>query len=584
MPLQNFVDFLPPTVKAAWLNVVDALKFTVFEDATTKPTAVTALFNSTAAKTAGIAGLELQAQLVSQGVDSGAVNAAVVTLTGPVTAWTRTTGAKVSFTAVTPNTGATTLNVNGTGVASVLAQDGTPCTGGELSAPVTVEWTGAAWRIIAGGIPLFNRRTTAETTAGVIPVSYIYTPDPFIDPRRYHVAGTIGNPVDDLASINTAILVLKATGSATIFVPGNYSAAMTLPQMNLLANQAGCIIDQRYTNTGSFGAYVIYPEARDIGGGYASEVRIRGKQNPGLVLEPQSDGTAPGFSLPNNMTSIVGYTNSGDNNYQILSDPIARGYVGDFALIQFAQGAFTSFTALYAGVDANNKTRWDVNPALMLATVINIASVTNTTPVVINLASPHNINTTRSQVAIAGVTANINGSWIANITGPSQLTLINSVASGVFGAVGTATVFPNSMRASLNVPPVQGGTEAICSEGLIVSTVANGTAPISVTSQTPDVNLTACPKIVNINGVLQNNGTPGTGNTKEVIGNATIDGGGTVVITLTGDAVFVGANTYKCSYANLTGARAVQFTRTNGGSVTITGTPGDSIDFCLKGF
>ena len=43
MPLQAFVDKVGPVVSAAWLNVVDALKFTVFADATTKATARTAL-------------------------------------------------------------------------------------------------------------------------------------------------------------------------------------------------------------------------------------------------------------------------------------------------------------------------------------------------------------------------------------------------------------------------------------------------------------------------------------------------------------------------------------------------------------
>ena len=43
MSLMNFVDKQPPAVGAAWLNAVDKLKFTVFDDADTKEAARTAL-------------------------------------------------------------------------------------------------------------------------------------------------------------------------------------------------------------------------------------------------------------------------------------------------------------------------------------------------------------------------------------------------------------------------------------------------------------------------------------------------------------------------------------------------------------
>jgi len=43
MPLQSFVDKVGPIISAAWLNAVDSLKFTVFDDAVTKATARTAL-------------------------------------------------------------------------------------------------------------------------------------------------------------------------------------------------------------------------------------------------------------------------------------------------------------------------------------------------------------------------------------------------------------------------------------------------------------------------------------------------------------------------------------------------------------
>lgn len=43
MPLQSFVDNNLPTIKAAWLNAVDVLYFTVFNQAATVAEARTAL-------------------------------------------------------------------------------------------------------------------------------------------------------------------------------------------------------------------------------------------------------------------------------------------------------------------------------------------------------------------------------------------------------------------------------------------------------------------------------------------------------------------------------------------------------------
>lgn len=194
MPLQNFTDFLPPTVKAAWLNGVDVLKFTIFGDATTKPAARTAL--------------ELDPQLVAFGVDAGAANAAVVTLVGPVTNYVRAVGSKVNFIAAATNTGATTLNVNGTGAAAILNQLGNPLTGGELSQPLTVQWTGAAWRIVAGSIPVANARQAIETSLGVIPVNYNFLPGYVL---RYGNNTTPG-VTDMTTAIQTAVNVANAWG------------------------------------------------------------------------------------------------------------------------------------------------------------------------------------------------------------------------------------------------------------------------------------------------------------------------------------------------------------------------------------
>lgn len=208
MPLQNFVDYLPPTVKAAWLNGVDALKFTIFGDATTKAAARTAL--------------ELDGQVESFGIDSGAANAAVVTLSGPVTGYVRAVGSKVTFTPIATNNGATTLNVNGTGAAGVVNQLGNALTGGEFSQPVTVAWTGAAWKIIAGSIPVTFARTATETTnvPPVTPTDYRY---PEGHGRRY---GMLGNNVaDDSAACQTWLRYCYGNGVAAVIDGGDFLIA-----------------------------------------------------------------------------------------------------------------------------------------------------------------------------------------------------------------------------------------------------------------------------------------------------------------------------------------------------------------------
>lgn len=201
MPLQNFVARRLPTISAVWLNQVDRLKFTVFDDAATKPAARTAL--------------ELDPQLASQGIDTGVANAAVVTLIG-VTTFNLAVGSKVSFYPAAVNTGATTLNVNGSGAQPLLAQDGTACTGGELFNPVLVEWTGIAWRIIAGGIPLDYRRSTAETTP---PTDYGRRRG---DIRRYG-ASTAGTAAANATAITAAIAqAMQSTGAPVLIEDGLY--------------------------------------------------------------------------------------------------------------------------------------------------------------------------------------------------------------------------------------------------------------------------------------------------------------------------------------------------------------------------
>lgn len=167
MALQNFIARSLPAISAAWLNAVDVLKFTVFNDATTKAAARTALELDP--------GQGIFGEFSYSGVDSGAANAAAVTLSGPITAYVRRTGSTINFVPIAVNTGAATLNVNGTGVAAIVDGSGAALTGGELSVPVIVTWTGTVWKIVASH-GIVYKRLADETSLGIVPVNYSLPP------------------------------------------------------------------------------------------------------------------------------------------------------------------------------------------------------------------------------------------------------------------------------------------------------------------------------------------------------------------------------------------------------------------------
>lgn len=68
-----------------------------------------------------------------------------------------------------------------------------------------------------------------------------------------------------------------------------------------------------------------------------------------------------------------------------------------------------------------------------------------------------------------------------------------------------------------------------------------------------------------------------------VTGQATIGGGGTVVVTLTNKAIFNSSTSFVTVTGNNTAARAPQITQTSGSSITFTGTAGDVINYVMVG-
>ena len=320
--------------------------------------------------------------------------------------------------------------------------------------------------VVEGEI-LKYRKTTQENNAGVTIADYSiksHEASTYIDPRRYNTS--VGTAANDLASVNSAISVMKELGGGLIVIPPEYSASMVLPSLGLSSGQWGAIQDLRMDVSGEFGAIVWTIEARDIAtGAYASEQILKGRQNPGYVLQPLSDGTAPGYPIPNFAVSFVGRTNTGGNNFQLLVDPYFKAYRGDFSLIGFPGGS--SSEAVYVGADANNKHRWNFQTNRFNSVAGTITASTNATPIVVTLSANHNIPSGQyCSVGISGTgITGLNGSWKAQSTGVNQLTLLNSTAPGATASAGTCTYYPRTMRAVINIPAVQGGTEALALEG-----------------------------------------------------------------------------------------------------------------------
>lgn len=119
---------------------------------------------------------------------------------------------------------------------------------------------------------------------------------------------------------------------------------------------------------------------------------------------------------------------------------------------------------------------------------------------------------------------------------------------------------------------VTGGTLTIANQ--IVSSLATGTAPFSVTSTTPVANLTAVPTTYNHSGTQQ---------TAAHVIRDRCTLGTDCAVTLVGSAVFTSSSTYDCTAIDRTGANSIQFAPSSGSAFTLTGTGTDLISYICVG-
>jgi hypothetical protein len=168
--------------------------------------------NLTSAQLAALARTGLSA------IDSGAVNAYVLTTAEPLTA--TPVGLTIIFTPLHANTAGSTVNLDGAGGTGVVDSAGNALTGGEISGPTFITWTGSQWQLV-NVLPLVNKRTPAEIAATVVPVNYAipsHLATGEVYPQRYG-AKFDGVTNDTNALQNAFNVALQTSGACQVVMP-----------------------------------------------------------------------------------------------------------------------------------------------------------------------------------------------------------------------------------------------------------------------------------------------------------------------------------------------------------------------------
>lgn len=198
-----------------WLNGTGTYRFVVQNSASVEQYTVDGITGSASI-------LSIQSGAYNYLTAVAGTNTVTATATPAVTAYT--TGQLFNFTPANTNTGATTLNINSVGAASVYANN-IALTGGEMraSVPVIVQYDGARFQIVGDGAfispaggAIARTRATASTT-GILTVDETFT-------------GTSGTDYGFTFSNTSA-----HTGASTATVRGGHAL--------VTANSTGTLLD-----------------------------------------------------------------------------------------------------------------------------------------------------------------------------------------------------------------------------------------------------------------------------------------------------------------------------------------------------
>jgi hypothetical protein len=180
---------------------------------------------------------------------SGTANVQTVTTTSPPSGFSLTTGYRVTFPVGVANTGATTLNVNGTGALNVFRQTPSgvlPLVGGEfvVSQRLLVEYDGVQWELLGssaqvGGYGAFTPLASAATTdLGLIPS------------HNVQITGTAA--ITSFGSSATTTYPVYKIGFATNGVVLTNSASLSLTSNANITAQVGDTAEMLYGGGGNW--------------------------------------------------------------------------------------------------------------------------------------------------------------------------------------------------------------------------------------------------------------------------------------------------------------------------------------------
>lgn len=213
----------------------------------------TDLYGQAATAAANISTINTQIGTTPQffGLDSGTANAYVVTPTAGGITFALAAGVLVRFTGSNANTGASTLNVSGSGVKTLVGQAGAACTGGEVqtTTPTWVQYTGSVWQVVGTGAQPAFVRSASEINASVTPSNYNY---PIGDVRRYGAETDNLLTNDDTTAFTNAMAAAKpangGNGQVNFYNWHKILGPMSIPD-GVVVNGTGISVGQVYNGT-----------------------------------------------------------------------------------------------------------------------------------------------------------------------------------------------------------------------------------------------------------------------------------------------------------------------------------------------
>ena len=413
--------------------------------------------------------------------DTGGANAYVVAMPSGQTA-TLAAGLAVQFKASADNTGASTLNVAGTGVKNIVNFDGTALSAGQIKTGgiVAVQYDGAAYQLGSGGAIASSASTATKLTTGRtigMTGDLTWTSPAFDGTANVTAVGT-------LATVNTNV---GSFGSSTAIptITANGKGQITAISDNVVIAPAGTLTGDLVVgsfNSGTGASPTTYwrgdmtwatPGGAGAPGGATTNIQVNDAGafygDAGLVYAKASGSVAMGVANTGTTQLSVSNSNAGAGaNVQLAMGTTAGAFILQIPSSAAATAAFMAGPS-GAGLDiytvGANALGLGVN-STPTAIVINAAGTLTTIGNTLAMGA-NNITSTGS---LGATGARLTKGWFAD------LEVTNAIVGGITGNAVTATT-------ATNIAGGAGGSIPYQSAAATTALLANGTAGYVLTSQ-----------------------------------------------------------------------------------------------------